>query len=125
MPGRGFRPQRRLRGESLFQPRRSRETGSWAAIAQEFLMRVPVLVIMVTATLLGTGSARAQNYDPRYPVCLHVYGPVEYYECSYVSLPQCAASASGRSAQCVVNPYFADAYEEPMGRHHWHHRQAY
>jgi hypothetical protein len=30
-----------------------------------------------------------------------------YFECAYTSMPQCAASASGRSAQCVVNPYYA------------------
>jgi Protein of unknown function (DUF3551) len=28
------------------------------------------------------------------------------------SLPQCNASASGRSAQCVVNPYWANAYQD-------------
>jgi hypothetical protein len=33
-------------------------------------------------------------------------------ECSYTSLPQCNASASGRSAQCVVNPYWANAYQD-------------
>jgi hypothetical protein len=49
-----------------------------------------------------------------------VYGPATYYECRYSSLAQCAASASGRSAQCVNNPYFADAYEEPPGRHYKH-----
>ena len=29
-----------------------------------------------------------------------------YFECRYRTMAQCAASASGRSAQCVVNPYF-------------------
>jgi hypothetical protein len=75
-------------------------------------MRVPApatLAILATATLLGTGTARAQAYDPRYPVCLHNYGPVDYNDCSYMSLAQCAASASGRSAECVENPYFANA----------------
>jgi Protein of unknown function (DUF3551) len=53
--------------------------------------------------------AQAQTYDPRYPVCLQVYDDMVhfYYECSYTSMAQCAASASGRYAQCVVNPYFA------------------
>lgn len=53
-------------------------------------------------------AARAQTYDPSYPVCLQVYqGMVDFYfECRYRTMAQCAASASGRSAQCVVNPYY-------------------
>jgi Protein of unknown function (DUF3551) len=76
-----------------------------------------------------TAPAQAQTYDPDFPVCLQVYGPINYYECRYTSLPQCAASASGRAAQCIINPYFADAYSEPpaWGGHrghprHYHHR---
>ena len=57
--------------------------------------------------------AAAQTYSPGYPVCLHVWRH-NYYDCSYTSLPQCNASASGRPAQCVVNPYFASA-QEPAG----------
>ena len=53
--------------------------------------------------------ARAQTYDPKYPVCLQVYDDMThfYFDCSFTSMPQCAASASGRYAQCVVNPYYA------------------
>jgi len=53
--------------------------------------------------------AQAQTYDPRYPVCLQVYDDMThfYFECGYTSMAQCAASASGRYAQCVVNPYYA------------------
>jgi len=56
-------------------------------------------------------SARAQTYDPKYPVCLQIYqGYTDYYfECAYTSLPQCRMSASGRAAQCVINPYYAGA----------------
>jgi hypothetical protein len=56
------------------------------------------------------------------PLCLHVYGPITYYECGYTSLPQCALSASGRAAQCVLNPYYASA-QEPVGRPYRRHRQ--
>jgi Protein of unknown function (DUF3551) len=51
---------------------------------------------------------QAQTYDPKYPICLQVYDDMThfYFECSYTSMAQCAASASGRYAQCVVNPYF-------------------
>jgi hypothetical protein len=53
--------------------------------------------------------ARAQTYDPKYPVCLQIYQSWKdfYYECAYTSLAQCNMSASGRSAQCIVNPYYA------------------
>jgi hypothetical protein len=67
--------------------------------------------------------AAAQKHDPAYPVCLHVYGLTgfNYYDCSYTSLPQCNASASGRAAQCDINPYFAGA-EEPRAAYRRHRR---
>jgi hypothetical protein len=70
-------------------------------------MRVPALAILAIGMVFASAPARAQTYSPDYPVCLHVYGPVTYYECRYTSIPQCNQSASGRSAQCVVNPYAA------------------
>jgi len=56
-----------------------------------------------------SAPAQAQAYDPKYPVCLQVYDDFThyYFECSYTSMPQCQASASGRYAQCVINPYYA------------------
>ena len=72
---------------------------------------------------LTAAPARAQTYDPAYPVCLHVYNRgSDYYQCRYTSLPQCNASASGRAAQCVINPYFAST-EEPAG--YRRHRRVY
>jgi hypothetical protein len=82
------------------------------------------LAILTIATLSAVGPAAAQTYAPGYPVCLHVYGPITYYECRYTSLAQCNASATGRAAQCVVNPYVASA-EEPAGRAYRRHRQVY
>jgi hypothetical protein len=78
-------------------------------------MRILALTILAIATVSVAGPAAAQTYAPGYPVCLHVWGPANYYECRYTSLAQCNASASGRAAQCVINPYFASA-EEPIGR---------
>ena len=76
-------------------------------------MRILALAILAIGAVSAAAPAQAQTYDPSYPVCLHVYGRISYYECTYTSLPQCNASASGRSAQCVINPYFANAYQEP------------
>jgi hypothetical protein len=81
-------------------------------------MRIPTLAILIAATMLSVAPARAQTYDPAYPVCLQVYqGPNDYYfECAYTSLPQCNASASGRAAQCIVNPYYAGRKTAPPAR---------
>jgi uncharacterized protein DUF3551 len=86
-------------------------------------MRRLALAIVAIATVSVIGPAPAQTYAPGYPVCLHVYGPVTYYECRYVSLAQCNASASGRAAQCVINPYVSSA-EGPVQRYR-RYRQAY
>jgi hypothetical protein len=89
-------------------------------------MRIATLAILMIAPVLMAAPARAQTYDPAYPVCLQVYqGLVDYYyECTYTSLPQCQASASGRAAQCIVNPYYAGRKTPPPGRrdrrHHRH-----
>jgi uncharacterized protein DUF3551 len=63
----------------------------------------------MASMILLSAPAKAQTYDPAYPVCLQVYqGFVDYYfECAYQTMGQCQASASGRSASCVVNPYYA------------------
>ena len=81
-------------------------------------MRVLALTILAIGAASVAAPAPAQTYDPSYPVCLHVWGRgATYYECHYSSLQQCNASASGRAAQCVVNPYFANAEYRPV-RHH-------
>ena len=80
-------------------------------------MRIQTLAFLTIAAVLTAAPARAQTYDPAYPVCLHVWGPANYYECRYASLAQCNASASGRAAQCDINPYFAKG-RLPGGRHY-------
>jgi hypothetical protein len=82
------------------------------------------LAMFVISAVSAVGPAAAQTYAPGYPVCLHVYGPITYYECRYTSLPQCNASASGRAAQCEVNPYFASA-QVPAGRAYRRYRHVY
>jgi len=80
-------------------------------------MRVLACTILTIGTMLVAAPARAQTYDPSYPVCLQTYG-IEggYIECSFTSLAQCAASASGRAAQCLNNPYFAQGDRKPSRR---------
>jgi hypothetical protein len=88
-------------------------------------MRIPALAILAMAAASAAVPAKAQTYDPNYPVCLHVYGRISYYECRYTSLPQCNMSASGRSAQCVINPYFAHASSQPSARRYKRHHNGY
>jgi hypothetical protein len=87
-------------------------------------MRFLALAILAIGTIAAAVPARAQAWDPDYPVCLLVYGPLNYNECRYTSLAQCAATASGRSAQCMVNPYFAGA-DVADGRQYRRHRRVY
>ena len=88
----------------------------------EVLTRILAFAILAIGTV-SIGPAAAQMYDPAYPVCLHVWDKgANYYECSYTSLPQCNASASGRAAGCVINPYFAGT-RVPAG--YWRHHRAY
>jgi Protein of unknown function (DUF3551) len=71
-------------------------------------MRVLACTILAVVAVLAAAPARAQTYDPNYPVCLQTYGiDGNYIECSFTSLAQCSASASGRAAQCLTNPFFA------------------
>jgi Protein of unknown function (DUF3551) len=82
-------------------------------------MRVSIWAILMVAAALTAAPARAQTYDPKYPVCLEVVdGEGGYTECTYSSLQQCAQSAVGRPAQCMVNPFFAGGAQpaSPPGR---------
>ena len=80
-------------------------------------MRVLACTIMTIGMMLAAASARAQTYDPNYPVCLQTYGiDGGYIDCSFTSLAQCTASASGRPAQCLNNPYFAQGVRKPLGQ---------
>ena len=53
---------------------------------------------IATFGLASSVPVRAQTYDPSYPVCMQIYGPVGYFDCRYTSLQQCQYLAVGRSA---------------------------
>lgn len=88
-------------------------------------MRILAMGILAIAAVVTAAPARAQTYDPAYPVCLQAYDAEgSIIECGYTSLAQCAQSASGRAAECIVNPYFAGArapagprYQRQRGAH--------
>jgi hypothetical protein len=91
-------------------------------------MRIPAWAIfagLAMGAMSAAAPVRAQAYDPAYPVCLQVFGPFNYNDCRFASLAECAPSASGRGAQCIVNPYFVNASQEPPpARRHRRHRRA-
>jgi hypothetical protein len=92
------------------------------------LAKLASLALLAIGTIAITAPARAQTYNPNYPVCMQVFGPISYFDCRFTSIPQCKASASGRAAECGINPFFANAYQGPIGtpipRHPRRHRHA-
>jgi uncharacterized protein DUF3551 len=73
-------------------------------------MRILALAILTAGMISATGEARAQIYDPAFPVCMHLalWGG-DREDCTYYTLAQCAMSASGRPGTCNLNPFYAGA----------------
>ncbi|WP_440641401.1 DUF3551 domain-containing protein [Bradyrhizobium sp. PUT101] len=75
-------------------------------------------LLSMVLLVIGSVAGHAQTYDPRYLV-MKVYegslGGGEWIDCSYTSIPQCRASASGRAATCEINPYFAQTQRPALG----------
>jgi len=91
----------------------------WASAASQVRLSMRKLGWLIfSGTMLAVVPAYAQTYDPHFPVCMKVivWGGGEYNDCSFTSLSQCAASASGRAASCLINPYFTSPGTQPTGR---------
>ena len=65
-----------------------------------------VLALLAVSGLAMVGTAPAQAVGIGYPYCLQGYEYPALSNCSYTSLEQCQATASGRFLQCMANPYF-------------------
>ena len=77
-----------------------------------------MLGLLTISAISALAPVPAQaGYD--YPVCLRVYGPASYNECSYTSIAQCNATASGRAAECYPNAFAAAP--APAGRSYRRH----
>ena len=95
------------------------------SIQREVLMRMLALAILVMGMVSAAAPAQAQTYDPDYPVCMHVVGTgLNLEDCRYSTIDQCRASASGRAAQCNINPFYAGATAS-QGRYDRRHRRVY
>jgi uncharacterized protein DUF3551 len=85
----------------------------------DFPARKLALIVLALATGLAARPLKAQTYDPRYPICLQTYGiNGSYIACGYTSMNECTFSARGRAAQCITNPFFAQALKDVPGRRH-------
>jgi hypothetical protein len=83
-------------------------------------MRALAWTMLASGIMLSAAPVRAQTYDPGHPVCVQLWDiQGGYIECAYSSLAQCNAAASGRAAQCLINPFFESAGFPPgyAGRH--------
>lgn len=85
-------------------------------------MRNAVFGLMAISAVLAAPAPVQAGYD--YPVCLRVYGPATYNECSYTSIAQCKATASGRAAECYPNAFAAHPEPAP-GRRAYRRRGGY
>jgi hypothetical protein len=79
-----------------------------SALTKTALTKSVFAIGALVLALGATSAVRAQRYDPRYPVCIHVFGELEgeRMDCVFTSIPQCQLAASGRPAMCLINPYF-------------------
>jgi hypothetical protein len=64
--------------------------------------------------IFAMSPASAQRYDPKYPVCMEVYGSDgSRIECFYTSMEQCRAAAQGMAGLCSENAYYVPPPPEP------------
>lgn len=79
---------------------------------------------MASGTILAGAPALAQTYDPNYPFCMQVVSMDGglYIDCSFTSMAQCQATASGLAGQCLDNPRFAYPYKKPRRQSHRHYK---
>ena len=70
--------------------------------------RAALVWTILALGMVSTTPAMAQTYYPDYPVCIQItkWGG-SYIDCSFTSIAQCKATASGLAAWCFANPYFA------------------
>jgi hypothetical protein len=91
------------------------------SIRRKFPQRIPALALISIGAVSVAAPASAQTY----PVCLHVYGEVTYYECRYTSPSSATHPHRGRAGQCEINPYVATApINQPPIHHRRHHHRA-
>lgn len=64
-----------------------------------------LFIILALCGFEIAGSQPAQA-EIDYPYCIKVYNRDWYVSCSFSTMAQCQASASGRSAECYRDPFY-------------------
>ena len=85
--------------------------------SREILMRRFAWAVLSIAAF-SCAPAQAQTYGTRFPICIQTYEHEggTYISCEYTSMAACQATASGRAAQCISNPYYSGAPVHRKGR---------
>jgi hypothetical protein len=80
-------------------------------------MRVLAPTILTMLSALTAIPVNAQTYGGNSPFCLEKWGwgGTHSINCSYSSMEQCHATASGLSAMCLMNPYYSNAVAPRRG----------
>ena len=82
----------------------------------DIMKAIQLVAGLLAASLLGASPGSAQTYDPRYPVCIELYTiDGRSIDCSFTTIAQCKATASGLSAECYANPYATQSRQPGPG----------
>jgi hypothetical protein len=69
-------------------------------------MRSIVRISLVMAGLAMIGAAPAEAVGTRHPYCMQGRSSPGSSNCTFNSLAQCRATASGRPLTCIANPFY-------------------
>jgi hypothetical protein len=78
-------------------------------------MRNTALALMVLSGACTLGAVPASARDSAWCIKGDDYGSV-LGDCSFATYEQCQATASGRAAYCLANPYFSENAELPASK---------
>ncbi|MGB8606827.1 DUF3551 domain-containing protein [Bradyrhizobium sp.] len=65
-----------------------------------------ILALLATSSLAVLGAGSAEAVRTRYPFCMGGATSPGLSNCSFTSLAQCRATASGRRLTCIANPFY-------------------
>ena len=70
-------------------------------------LRLLLLPLALGAIFIAADASPARA-EVDYPYCMRVYTLGDFYnDCSYSTMAQCRMSASGRTAECYRDPFYA------------------
>ncbi len=68
--------------------------------------RCRALFVILALCALPLAKIEPAHAEIDYPYCMKVYSRDWYVDCRFSTLAQCQASASGRSAECYLDPFY-------------------